>query len=149
MPISPIAGGEIEAAVPTSVGPAKIAVIAFQVTVTSTNEFQRAFLDVQKKFTPKRQLLKTMGDQIDSLTKELQATNSKLTDEQKAAKARDLDDKKKLFDREQQDDQTDFTQQMQNSSTDGIKGRGHAYGLRTKTRFPRWCWTWTTARRIP
>ncbi len=113
MPSAPSPADTSEAAVPTSVGPARIAVIAFQVTVTSTNEFQRAFLDVQKKFTPKQQLLKTMSAQIDSLTKELQATDSKLTDEQKAAKARDLDDKKKQYDREQQDDQSDFTQQMQ------------------------------------
>ena len=70
MPSAPSPAERSEADVPTSVGPARIAVIAFQVTVTSTNEFQRAFLDVQKKFTPKRKLLKTMSDQIDSLTKE-------------------------------------------------------------------------------
>lgn len=109
----PSAAGRPDASVPTSVGPTKIAVIAFQVAVTSTNEFQRAFLDVQKKFAPKRELLKTLNSQIESLTKELQATDSKLTDAEKAAKARELDEKKKQFDREQQDDQTDFTQQMQ------------------------------------
>ena len=49
--------------------------------------FSGHLLDLQKKFMPKRQLLKAMSDQIDSLTKELQATDSKLTDEQKAAKA--------------------------------------------------------------
>lgn len=97
----------------TSVGPAKIAVIAFQVAVTNTNEFQRAFLELQKKYEPKRQQLHTMSDQIDALTKELQATDSKLTDAEKAAKARDLDTKKKQFDRDQQDAQTDFSQEVQ------------------------------------
>lgn len=113
LPSAPSPAGRSEAAVPTIVGPAKIAVIAFQVAVSSTNEFQRAFLEVQKKYTPKQQLLKTMGNQIDSLTKELQATGSKLTDQEKAAKASELDDKKKQFDREQQDDQSEFTQEMQ------------------------------------
>lgn len=113
MPSAPAPADRSEAGVPTSVGPAKIGVIAFQAAVTSTNEFQRSFLDIQKKFTPKRQVLKTMSDQIDSLTKELEATDSKLTEQQKAARAHELDDKKKQFEREQQDDQTDFTQQMQ------------------------------------
>jgi outer membrane protein len=113
MPSAPAPAGKSEESVPSSVGPAKIAVIAFQVAVTQTNEFQRAFADVQKKFLPKRASLKTMSDQIESLTKELQATDSKLTDDQKATKARDLDEKKKQYERDQQDDQSDFTQAMQ------------------------------------
>jgi outer membrane protein len=36
-------------------GPAKIAVIAFQVAVAQTNEGQRNFADLQKKYEPKRQ----------------------------------------------------------------------------------------------
>jgi len=113
MPSAPAPAGQSPASVPTSVGPAKIAVIAFQVAVTKSNEFQRAFADLQTKFQPKRDALKTLNDQIDSLTKELQATDSKLTDAEKAAKARQLDEKKKQFDRDQEDDQNDFSQQMQ------------------------------------
>ncbi|MFZ0394831.1 MAG: OmpH family outer membrane protein [Terracidiphilus sp.] len=113
MPSAPAPAGKSEAAVPSSVGPARIAVIAFQVAVTQTNEFQRAFTDLQKKYMPKRTALKALSDQVDSLTKELQATDSKLTDQQKAAKAQQLDEQKKQFDREQQEDQTDFQQEMQ------------------------------------
>ena len=36
-------------------GPAKIAVIAFQAAVAQTNDFQRKFADLQKKFEPKRE----------------------------------------------------------------------------------------------
>ena len=36
-------------------GPPKIAVVAFQVAVGQTNEFQRDFADLQKKYDPKRQ----------------------------------------------------------------------------------------------
>lgn len=113
IPSAPAPAGTSSAALPSSVGPAKIAVVAFQVAVTSTNEFQRAFSELQKKYQPKRDALKTLGDDIDALTKQLQATDSKLTDQEKAAKARQLDEKKKQFDREQQDDQTDFQQEMQ------------------------------------
>ena len=35
-------------------GPARIAVIAFQVAVAQTNEGQRDFADLQKKYAPKR-----------------------------------------------------------------------------------------------
>jgi outer membrane protein len=38
-------------------GPTKIAVIAFQVAVAQTNEGQRNFADLQKKYEPKRQQL--------------------------------------------------------------------------------------------
>ena len=41
-------------------GPAKIAVIAFQVAVAQTNEGQRNFADLQKKYDPKRQQLKSL-----------------------------------------------------------------------------------------
>ena len=36
-------------------GPAKIAVIVFQEAVAGTNDFQRRFADLQKKYEPKRQ----------------------------------------------------------------------------------------------
>jgi outer membrane protein len=47
-------------------GPAKVAVIAFQAAVGQTNEFQRNFADLQKKYEPKRAQLKTMADDIDA-----------------------------------------------------------------------------------
>lgn len=112
-PSAPVPAGTAAAAVRSSVGPAKIAVIAFQVAVSSTNEFQRAFLDLQKKYEPKRQALHALSDEIDALTKQLKATDSKLTDQEKATKAKQLDDKQKQFDREQQEDQTDFGQEVQ------------------------------------
>jgi len=112
-PSAPAPAGSSAAAVPSSVGPAKIAVIAFQVAITNTNEFQRAFLEVQKQYSPKRDALHKLSDEIDALNKELQATDSKLTDAEKAEKAMTLDAKQKQFDREQQEDQTDFTQAVQ------------------------------------
>jgi Skp family chaperone for outer membrane proteins len=64
---------------PASPAPAvapKVAVIAFQAAVTSTNEFQREFGDVQKKFLPQREQLKTLSDEVDTLTKQLQTQGS-------------------------------------------------------------------------
>ena len=95
------------------VGPAKIAVVAFQVAVSQTNEFQRAFIDLQKKWDPKRQQLKTLSDELDRLTKDYQAQGDKLSEAERASRAKTIEDKKKQFDREQGDDQNDFQQEMQ------------------------------------
>jgi outer membrane protein len=100
-------------AVEAPAGPAKIAVIAFQVAVAQTNEGQRNFADLQRKFEPKRQQLKTLSDQIDTLTKQLQAQGDTLSDTERANRARTIDDKKKELQRSAEDAQTDFQQQMQ------------------------------------
>ena len=94
-------------------GPAKIAVIAFQVAVAQTNEGQRNFADLQKKYAPKEAQLKTLGEEIDTLTKQLQAQADTLNDTQKAAKAKTLDDKKKKAQRDLEDAQNDMNSEMQ------------------------------------
>ena len=96
-----------------SAGPAKVAVIAFQAAVGQTNEFQRDFADLQKKYEPKRNQLKSMADEIDTLEKQLQAQGDKLSDAERASKAKTIDDKKKQAQRFAEDAQNDLTQEMQ------------------------------------
>jgi outer membrane protein len=93
-------------------GPAKIAVIAFQVAVAQTNEGQRNFSDLQKKYDPKRQQLKALSDEIDSLTKQLQAQGDKLSPTEQQARAKAIDDKKKQLERAAEDAQNDFQAEM-------------------------------------
>ncbi len=106
---SPTAG----AAAAAPAGPAKIAVIAFQVAVAQTNEGQRNFADLEKKFDPKRQQLKALNDEIDTLSKQLQTQGTSLSEADRAAKTTAIDTKKKQLDRDAQDAQEDFQQQMQ------------------------------------
>jgi Skp family chaperone for outer membrane proteins len=94
-------------------GPAKIAVVAFQVAVAQTNEGQRNFADLQRKYEPKRTQLKTLSDEIDNLTKQLQAQGDKLSDNERASRAKTIDDKKKQLDRSAEDAQNDFQNEMQ------------------------------------
>jgi outer membrane protein len=94
-------------------GPAKIAVIAFQVAVAQTNEGQRNFADLQKKFEPKRQQLKALAEEIDTLTKQLQAQGDKLSPAEQQTRAKTIDDKKKQLDRSAEDAQNDFQTEMQ------------------------------------
>ncbi len=98
-------------------GPPKIAVIAFQVAVGQTNEFQRNFADLQKKYDPKRQQLKALSDEVDSLTKQLQAQGDKLSDSERATRAKTIDDKKKQLQRDGEDAQNDFQNEMQEMYT--------------------------------
>ena len=94
-------------------GPSKIAVIAFQVAVAQTNEGLRNFADLQKKFDPKRQQLKTLSDEIDTLTKQLQSQSATLTDAERSTRTKAIDDKKKQLDRDAEDAQGDFQSQAQ------------------------------------
>jgi len=107
----------LAAAAPSAVsapaGPSKIAVVAFQVAVAQTNEGQRNFADLQKKFDPKRQQLKAQSDEVDTLTKQLQAQGATLSEAERVSRAGAIDVKKKQLDRDFQDTQSDFQQEMQ------------------------------------
>lgn len=94
-------------------GPSKIAVIAFQAAVAQTNEFQRNYADLEKKFTPKRDQLKAMNDQIEAQTKQLQTSAATLSESERASKAADIETKKKQLQRDAEDAQNDFQQEMQ------------------------------------
>jgi outer membrane protein len=94
-------------------GPPKIAVISFQEAVAQTNDFQRRFGDLQKKYDPKRQQIKTLSDEIAGLQKELQAQAATMSDADRATKAKLLDTKQKELKRTGDDAQTDFQQDMQ------------------------------------
>lgn len=96
-----------------SVGPSRIAVISFEAAVGQTNEFQRKFGDLQKKYDPKRQELKALNDQIETLTRQLETQGDKLSDAERASRAKAIDDKKKQLQRSGEDAQNDFQQEMQ------------------------------------
>jgi outer membrane protein len=97
------AAAQTPAAAHAPVGPSKIAVIAFQVAVAQTNEGQRNFADLQKKYQPQENVLKSQNDEIESLTKQLQAQGATLSEADRASKARVIDEKKKRLDRDAED----------------------------------------------
>jgi outer membrane protein len=100
------------AAAPAAV-PAKIAVVAFQLAVAQTNEGQRDFGDLQKKYAPKEAALKTLSDEVDNLTKQLQAQGASLSEGERANRAKVIDDKKKQLDRDSEDARNDFQADIQ------------------------------------
>ncbi len=96
-------------------GGTKIAIIAFQPAVMQTNEGQRNFADLQKKYEPKREQLKQMSDEIDNLKKQLQAAGNNLSDTERQNRLRTIDEKEKAYQRLGEDTQNDFQQDLQNT----------------------------------
>jgi len=94
-------------------GPSKIAVIAFQAAVAQTNEGQRNFADLQKKYQPRENALKTRDEEIAGLTKQLQAQGATLSEAARATQARTIDEKKKKLDRDAEDLRNEGTQEIQ------------------------------------
>jgi len=107
------ASAQTSAAPAASAQPTKIAVIAFQVAVAQTNEGQRDFADLQKKFEPKRTQLKTLSDEVDNLKKQLQDQSATLSADERASRTRTIDEKQRDLQRSAQDAQTDFQQELQ------------------------------------
>src|SRR5579883_93696 len=94
-------------------GGTKIAIIAIQPAVMQTNEGQRNFSELQKKYEPKRQQLKQMSDEIDGLKKQLQSAGNNLSDTERQNRLRTIDDKEKEYQRLGEDTQNDFQQDLQ------------------------------------
>jgi outer membrane protein len=112
----PLAQGQSPATA-SSDPPSKVAVIAFQAAVAKTNEGQKNFADLEKKFAPKQDQINTLKTQVDSLTKQLQTDGPKLTDAERAERAKSIDDKTKEMNRAADEARTDFQQEV-----------GQAYG---------------------
>jgi outer membrane protein len=81
--------------------------------VAQTNEGQRDFADLQKKYAPKEAQLKELSDEIDNLTKQLQTQADKLSDAERTSRASAIDAKKKQLDRSGEEAKTDYQQEMQ------------------------------------
>jgi outer membrane protein len=94
-------------------GPQKIAVISFQAAVAKTNEGQRNYADLEKKYAPREAQVKSLNDEVESLTKQLQTQGATLSDTERASRAKTIDDKKKQLQRVSEDLRNDGNQEIQ------------------------------------
>lgn len=90
----------------------KVGTINIEQAIFASNEGQRDFQALSKKFEPKQAELKNASDELDSLQKQLAAQQDKLNDEAKDKLVKQIESKKKAFDRSQQDAQEDFQSQQ-------------------------------------
>jgi outer membrane protein len=93
--------------------PAKIALIEYEQVTAATNEGQRALLDLQKKYEPKKTQLQTLAQEVDTLKKQMQSAPATLTDAERASKLRAIDVKEKQLQRDGEDAQTSFNNELQ------------------------------------
>lgn len=75
--------------------PAKIAIIAFEEAVVSTNEGQKAMQEVQTKYEPKRKQLEAQNTEVENLQKQLQALPANASDDDRSKLMRNIDEKQK------------------------------------------------------
>lgn len=98
-------------AIPKNTG-TKIGTINIEQAIFASNEGQRDFQALSKKFEPKQNELKGMADEIDGLKKQLTAQQDKLNDESRDKLVKQIETKQKSLDRSNQDAQEDFQNQQ-------------------------------------
>ena len=90
----------------------KIGMVSMQSAIVGTNDGQKYLQLLAKKFDPKKFELKSLGDEIDGLRKQLETQGPKLNDDARATLSRQIEIKQKTLSREQEDAQNDFAEQQ-------------------------------------
>ncbi len=69
--------------------------------------------DLEKKYEPRRQQIKSLAEEIDGLEKQLKSQGDKISESERAHRAKAIEDKKKQAQRQAQDLQNDAQGEMQ------------------------------------
>ncbi len=105
----PSASAPAAAAVPAVT---KVGIVNIQAAIVGSNEGQRDFEELQKKFDPKRQELEGLNKDVEELQKKFNAQGDKLNDEARAELLKEIDSKKKQLQRNYEDANTDIQAQQ-------------------------------------
>lgn len=97
---------------PAATGGQRVGIIDIQAAIVSTNEGQRDFQALQKKFDPKRTELEGLQKEVEELKKQLSAQGDKLNDEARSGLARQIETKQKTLQRNYEDANNDLTAQQ-------------------------------------
>jgi|SRR5689334_3433339 outer membrane protein len=116
------ANGGGGAPAPSVAGQAKIGIIDIQRAIMATNEGQRDFGALQKKFEPKQNDLNTLNKEIEDLKKQLQTQGDKLNEDARANMVKNIEAKQKTLQRQVEDAQGEF-QSQQNDIANRIGGK--------------------------
>ncbi|MBI2678978.1 MAG: OmpH family outer membrane protein [Candidatus Koribacter versatilis] len=95
-----------------SVSPSKIGIINIKGAIVASNEGQRDFEALQKRFDPKNSELKTRNDEIEGLKKQLQAQGDKMNEDARAGLIRQIESKQTALKRFVEDTQADLNSQQ-------------------------------------
>jgi outer membrane protein len=106
-----------QSAAPTAAAPApavttKVGIINIQVAIVNSNEGQRDFETLQKKFDPKRAELENLNKEVEELQKKFNAQGDKLNEEARGELLKQIDARKKTLQRNYEDANTDIQAQQ-------------------------------------
>ena len=99
-------------AAPAASATGKVGIVNIQQAIVTSNEGQRDFGELQKKFDPKRQELEGLNKEIEELQKKFNTQAEKLNDEARADLLKQIDSKKKLMQRNYEDANADVQAQQ-------------------------------------
>ena len=88
-----------------------IAIVDIQQVIVGSNEGQRDFQALQKKFEPKQVELQKLNNEVEELKKQLSTQGDKLNDDARNNLVRNIDTRQKALQRALQDAQDDFQAQ--------------------------------------
>ena len=107
------ASADAPAAAPAAgVATAKIGIVNIQAAILATNEGQRDFMALEKKFEPKRIELQNANAEVENLKKQLQAQGDKLNESARNELVKNIENKQKVLQRNYEDAQADWTNQQ-------------------------------------
>jgi outer membrane protein len=103
-------------AAPAAAAPApavtKVGIINIQAAIVNSNEGQRDFETLQKKFDPKRAELENLNKEVEELQKKFNTQGDKLNDEARGDLLKQIDARKKTLQRNYEDANTDIQAQQ-------------------------------------
>ncbi len=110
----------------------KVGIINMQAAIVNTNEGQRDFEALAKKFEPKRTELKNLSDDLESLKKQLDTQGSKLNDDARADLVKKIEAKQKTLTRSSEDAQSEFQAQQNELGAKIVQKMGPVIGKYAK-----------------
>ncbi len=98
---------------PATAASTRVGIINIQSAIVATNEGQRDFEALQKKFEPRQAELQKLNSEVEDLKKQLQTQGDKLNDEARLNLQKSVESKQKTLQRSLEDAQADAQQQQQ------------------------------------
>src|SRR5947207_5969427 len=95
-----------------SVTPGKIGIINIKGAIVASNEGQRDFEALQKRFDPKNSELKSRNDEVEGLKKQLQTQGDKMNEDARNGLVRQIESKQTALKRFVEDTQNDLNAQQ-------------------------------------
>ncbi len=107
---------------PAGPPPTKIGIINIELAIVGSNEGQRDFAALQKRFEPKQNELVALNKEVEDLKKQLNIQGNTMNDDARANLVKNIEQKQKSLQRTAEDAQTDFqTQQKELANQIGRK----------------------------